>query len=89
LTGFAALMSTDSVGCARRFSGTLSKITRAGRLSSRRISMREPTRNTVPSTVDSTSAFSLVSAPVAGLTRISRTVLPTAFSMSLAGVSRS
>ena len=85
----ALSMVTDSVGRARRLSGTLSKITRTGSPSSRSTSMRCPIFRTTPPLVASTSACSRVSAPVAGLTRTMVTSPPTAFSMSFAGVSRS
>ena len=48
-------MVTDRVGRARRLSGTLSKITRTGRPSSRNTSMRCPIFSTTPPLVASTS----------------------------------
>ncbi len=76
LTGCAAFASIDSVGVARRFGGTSSKITRAGMPSSRSTSMRSPIFSTTPPTVDSTSAVSSVSSPVPGFVRTMRTRLP-------------
>ncbi len=80
---------TDKVGLARRLGGILSNTTRTGWPSSRNISIRSPICSTTPPLTASTLARSRVSAPVAGLVRISVIVLPTALSINASGDSKS
>ena len=80
---------SESVGSARRFSGTFGKITRVGTWSARSTSILPSTSITVPLFTDRTFARRFSSAPVAGLILTSSTYWPTAFSINLAGVRRS